>query len=740
MFPICNPTKYVKPNELFLQKNKVSIDNRKIDKDNIASIIKQKPNRKILGLFRFHLGLHNIISQNIGEAPVIYDSLLTDRTVKQLKLYTSKRGYFENEVTYSSIIKKNKIKVEYDIKTGPLYTIKSVEYVFADDEIKDKVYFIMRKTLADLKPGNPFDVDLLNQQRDKIKTEMKNQGYYYFNKDYVKYKVDSTIGNKEIAIFLHINNPQVKNELKDTIIEKKHNKYYINDINVYISKNLKNKSLDHFDTLSFKEISVNYEDKLKYRARMLNHSIGMKKGNLFLLNDQISAYKHLSELNLFKNVSISYDDIGNNQLNTNIFLTPSKRKSFAIEAIGKNNGGNLGIEGNFIYQNKNLFKGGEHLTVKLKGGLEIQQLINNDQEDDNQFLGIFNTFEFGPEVNLEFPRFLLPISLEKFSRRMNPKTNLNLLLNFQTRPEYTRSLTQATFGYFWNESRFKKHFINLMNISVIDLRPSIDFQKKLDEESNPFILNSFQNHFINSTSYTFIYNNQRVNKAVDFNYLKATFEFAGNIQSGINKLKNKPFDNIDSESYNFFGIRYAQFVKVDLDFRSYGQTKTTSFVKRINIGIGKPYGNLDALPFEKSYYGGGANDIRAWQVRSLGPGSLPDSLTQNALNQIGELKIEANAEYRFDLTKVVEGAVFVDAGNIWLLAEDPDRPNAEFKVDKFWNDLAIGTGLGIRLDFNFFLIRFDLAAKLKDPGSDIPEKFKLNWRKPTLNLGIGYPF
>ncbi|MDG1476584.1 MAG: BamA/TamA family outer membrane protein, partial [Vicingaceae bacterium] len=566
-------------------------------------------------------------------------------------------------------------------------------------------------------------------------------------KDFIKYKVDSTGGNKEIAVFLHIDNQKIKNEINDSIVEKKHEKFTINDVDIYLSKDYKDKNLNDFDTISFKNIKVHMDtsggETLKYRPRMLNHAIGLKKGELYRLENQQSTYRHLNELELFRNVNVSFDDIGSNKLNTNIFLTPSKKKSFSAETIGTHSGGDLGVKGNLIYQNRNLFRGGEHLTVKLSGGLEIQQLINEEQENKNaNFLGVFNTLEFGPEVNLEFPRFLLPIGLEKFSRKTNPKTNLKYLLNFQKRPEYVRNLTQVSFGYFWNGGRFTKHYVTPIDISIVKLDPTADFQTLLNNETNPFILNSFQDHFINASNYSFIYNNQRLNKVTNFEFFKFNIEAAGNIQSGIYSLTNKTFDNTATNSYNVFNIRYAQYVKTDFDFRAYGQTKSTSFVKRINLGIGKPYGNLDVLPFEKSYYGGGANSIRAWQARSLGPGTyiLPDSLSQNTLNRIGELKIEGNLEYRFDITKLFEGAAFIDAGNVWILSEDENRPNAEIKADKFWKDLAIGVGFGLRLDFNFFLIRFDLAAKLKDPGTETPEKFDLNWRQPNLNLGIGYPF
>jgi outer membrane protein assembly factor BamA len=748
----CNPTKHIPSGELFLKKNKIIIDTRKIDKDNLKSLVKQKTNKKILGIFRFHLWVDNQykkdsdnrIKTNIGEPAVIYDSLLTARTLTQLKLYADKRGYFDSEVNFTTKKKKNKVKVEYHINAGKPYKIKSIDYVFEDDELKKLSFFILRNTIADLKPGNTFDIDVLDKQREIIKTEMKNLGYYYFNKDYIKYKVDSTIGSKEIAVHLYINNKETKSDSGDSLNNKSHQKYFINNVNIFLSKSFKDKNLYEFDSTRFKNVLVRTDTtfgyKLVYRTRMLNHSISLKKGKIYTLENQQNTYKHLTELRLFKNVNISFEDIGDNKLNANIFLTPALKKSFSIEGIGTHNGGNLGIEGNLIYQNKNLLRGGEQLTIKLNGGLEIQQLINIDPITETSFLGVFNTIEFGPEVNLEFPRFLLPIKLDKFSQKANPKTNLNFLLNIQQRPEYLRNLSQASFGYFWKEGRFKKHFVNPINISIIDFQPTSNFQETLDEETNPFILNSYQDHFINSTTYSFIFNNQRVSKAQDFLYLKTNLEFAGNIQSTYNKITNKTFDNLESSSYNIIGIRYAQFIKADLDLRLYGQTKYSSLVKRINIGIGKPYGNLDVLPFEKSYYGGGANGIRAWQARSLGPGSLSDSLTKNALNQIGELKIEANLEYRFDITSLFEGAAFIDAGNIWILSEDENRPNAEIKAEKFWNDIAIGLGIGLRLDFNFFLIRFDLAAKLKDPSTTTPTKFNLIWEKPTLNLGIGYPF
>jgi outer membrane protein assembly factor BamA len=746
IFYSCNPTKQLKPNQLFLQKIKIKKDNRKIDSDEIEGIIKQQPNRKILGVFRFHLGIFNYSPVKrwraaIGEPPVVYDSLLTDRTIIQLNLHLKNKGYFQNQVSYSTSINKNKIKVKYDIKSGPPYIVKWVDYEIEDTVLAPKIILKKYKTL--IKRGKPLDLDVLDKERERVKKVLKDEGYYYFNTDYVRFKVDSTIGNKNVnvtTVVLNKKNTSNNDTLKTNL---EHKKYYLNSTKIYLSKNFKDKNVELFDTTSFKGITIYYDDeKLKYRPRMLRHAINLHSKDLYRLSNQQNTYKHLSELKLFKTVSIQFNDAEDYKLDSKIYLIPQKTQSLSLETVGTNSGGNLGLEGSAIYLHKNLFHGGERLTVKVKGGLEIQQLINETEETpaDISFLNLpFNTLEFGPEVNLEFPRFLLPITMDKFSLKSNPKTSLNYLLNFQDRPEYVRNLTKVTFGYFWNQNKFIKHYVNPIDISIIKLKLSSGFKNRILAENNPFIVNSFTDHFINATTYTFLYTNQTINKVRDFKYLRFNAEIAGNIQTAYNSLRNASKN--ENGSYEILGIQYAQYVKGDIDYRYYNKTPATSLVSRITFGVGLPYDNLEVLPFEKSYYGGGANDIRAWQARTLGPGSLPDSLISTSLiNQIGELKIEGNLEYRFDITKLFEGAIFADAGNIWTLKPDEKRPNSEIKVSRLWQDIAIGVGVGLRLDFNFFLIRFDLAAKLKDPASTKPKELDFQWKTPTLNLGIGYPF
>lgn len=749
----CNPTKHLKPNEIFLQKSSVKVDNRKIDKDELSNYVKQKHNKKILGVFRFHLGVYNIankknsfIKKNVGEAPVVYDSLLTQRSAEQLSLYLDSKGYFENKVEYKvTYVSEKKVKVKYIVETGEPYLVNSVKYYVEDTALTNLV--ILKHYKSHIKKEKPLDLEALDKERERIRDVIRNEGYFSFTKEYVEFLVDTTNEHRRVDITVKVLNKKVTNKNDTSNTEKvRHKKYIVNDINVYLSKDFLNKNVSTFDTVSYKKITIGHEEKLIYRPKMINHAINIKPNEDYSLEDQQLTYKYLTELGLFRTVNIQFNNAENRTgddkkaLDVNIYLTPLKIKSLSLEVTGTNSGGNLGMKGGIVFVNKNLFKGGERLTVRLNGGLEAQQLINQSAEQV-EFFGLpFNTLEFGPEVNLEFPRFILPfVNTDNFAKSLNPKTSLNYLLNYQNRPEYTRNLTQFTFGYFWNQGRFVKHYLNPISISLIKIDLTDEFRDRIEEENNPFIVNSFTDHFINSSTYTFVYSNHTFNKVRDFQFFRFNLEGAGNAHALYDRVAGT--ERNENGSFEIFNIQYAQFVKADFDYRYYNQSSNGNIVSRIALGIGRPYGNLKVLPFEKSYFGGGANGIRAWQARTLGPGSLPDSLISSQyVNQIGEIKIEGNVEYRFDITKLFEGAIFVDAGNIWITREDEQRPNAEIKLDRFWQDVAVGTGIGLRLDFGFFLFRFDLAAKLKDPSSEKPQEFKLQWRTPNLNLGIGYPF
>ena len=740
IFYSCNPTKKLKENEEFLQTNKIIIDNSKVDKEELEAILKQKTNKKILGLFRFHLGWYNYFSKKetttFGEPPVVYDSLQTIRSVTQLNLYLKNKGYFQNVVVAEKELNKRKVKQIFRIKTGPPYIINEISYNFHDPNLSG--YVLDKKDYSLIKKGKNFDVDVLDNERERIKNALKNFGYYYFTNSSIKYKIDTTIGNQNVNIAIELLDDKEQITGSDSTVNVPHKRYAINDIYMFIGSKSNIEKSSQLDTVAFNDVSIIYSDKLKFKPKMLTHTLNFKPKDEYSLIDQNNTYKQLSGLKLFKNISIIYEKTDSNRLNTNIYLAPLILKSFALEGIGTNTGGDLGVEGSVSYENKNIFRGGEILNVKLKGGLQIQRVVGVSDNENEIFGTPFNTLEFGPEVSLEFPRFLLPINLQKFSKRSNPKTIITSAYNFQQRPEYARNLIQGTFGYSWTETQFKKHFITPFNISFIKLDLTDDFKRIIIAENNPFLINSYSDHFISAIQYSFIFNNQEFNRTKNYQFFKFNAETSGNMLSTYNRLTDAPKDEA-TNSYNFAGIRYAEYVKSEIDLRLYHHYHDAVLVERLNVGVGVPYGNLDVLPFEKSYFGGGSNGIRAWPARRLGPGSLSDSLL-NSANQIGELKIEANVEYRFDITKLFKGAFFVDAGNIWILKEDVQRPNAEINLKRFYEDLAIGVGFGLRLDFSFFIFRFDIATPLKDPSKDNPKKYQMELKKTTLNLGIGYPF
>ncbi len=750
----CNPTKTLKEHEEILLTNKIKVDNGKIDKDEIYSIIKQKPNKKILGVFRFHLGVYNLFSNkkeskfrdNVGEAPVIYDSLLTERSIKQLELYLDNKGFFQNQVSVEKTVKKQKVTQSYIIKAGAPYLINNINYKFNDPSLGG--YVLSKKDYSLIKKGRNFDVDVLDKERERIKNTLKNYGYYYFTNNSIKYMVDTTIGNQKVDILIELLEDKVEIPESDSTYFAPHKKYTINNINMFMGSKSTIERTSTLDTIEFKGANIYYIDKLKFKPKMLTHTLNFKPKEEYSLQDQNNTYKQLSGLKLFKNVSIIYEEIDSNRLNANIYLAPLVFNSYTLEGVGTNTGGDLGVEGNIIYQNKNIFRGGELFNVKLKGGLQIQRVVGVSNSANEIFGTPFNTLEFGPEASLEFPRFLLPVNLENFSKRSNPKTIINTSLNFQQRPEYARNLIQGAFSYSWSETQFKNHYITPFNISFVKLELTDDFKNTIIAENNPFLLNSYTDHFISAIQYSFMFNNQELNRLKNYQYFKFNVETSGNMLSTYNRVANNPKDPI-TNSYTFAGIRYAEYFKSEIDVRFYQNKHTTNLVERFNLGIGVPYGNLDVLPFEKSFFGGGSNGIRAWPARRLGPGSLSDSL-QNSANQIGELKIEANIEYRFDITKLFKGAFFVDAGNTWLNNANAQLPGAEFNFNSFYKQVAVGMGMGLRIDVHFFVLRLDLGIPVRKPWYTDGQQWQFNnfnlnsatWRRENLilNLAFGYPF
>jgi outer membrane protein assembly factor BamA len=809
LFTACNPTRKLKDGEYLLQKNHVINKETKIDNNDFESYIKQKPNRKIFKVFRFHLWLNNLVNedrvkrkrilhdkkverrnnrriakgkkakksnrqlvgewlQEIGEPPVIYDSMLTKKSSRQLKLFLENKGYFISGVQDSVYKRRKRADVYYTIKASAPYTFDSLSYKIPDELLAYYVLADSSNTL--IKSGENYDIDILQKERERITTELNNNGYYLFTKDYIYYSGDTNSGNRRVKIKLGIKNYAKKyNDYSDSIVETPHQRFYINNIYIqpdYISKKFESAPKD---TLLVNDYYILHTQKLRLKNRVLLNAIFIRKGELYQLQNVEDSYKRLSELKEFKTINISFVPSHGEYLDCYIQLSPIQKQFYTIETEGTNTSGNLGIAGSFVYQNRNLFRGAEILELRIKGGFEAQKTFNDNTTQSSNIgdlsnpVNQFNTVEIGPEANLYIPRFLVPFRI-RTSKRSNPKTIFTSSYTYQHRPDYTRYITNLSFAYSWRESLKKTHSVSplVINFVKVDLKPY--FQDYLETSvKDKYILNSFSDHLSTSTRYTFTFNEQNIKKTQNFSYFRINAESSGSILRSIYELANQiqpgTFAKDSLGRYKMIDVPFSHYLRFDADYRYYyNSNEINKVVFRIAAGIGIPLVNFPSLPFERSFYSGGANGIRAWQSRTLGPGSY-NSHGQFTFDQFGDGQLEANIEYRFKLFKMLNGAVFLDGGNTWLRQVDSSRIGGDFQLNRFYKEIAIGSGVGLRADFGFFIIRFDIGLKIRDPQFDedkrwvIQNLFNPEWKRlyrvnnnnskynfVAFNIGIGYPF
>lgn len=741
----CNVTRNLPEDRYLLDKYRIGVDNRRINKKELNTYVRQKPNSRVFGL-RIPSRLYNLggIFQKIGEEPVVYDPEKTQRTVRQLKLYLRNKGYHHARVKDSLIVKKQKATVHYRIEPREPYVIGRIRYNFRDTALKK---YVLPDTINSLlEPGMIFDVDHLQDERERIAGMLKNQGFYDFSSEYIRYIADTAMQGNRVEIVLDFNKyPEPVGE--NRYISRRHRRYKIRSVKIYTAHDPRQVLVDRkkylagLDSMVYKGLMFKFRDELKVRPEVLSESVYIFPGDQYELELVNETYNHLSNLRIFRLVNIGFHKTGRSAepdsglypLDCVIELTPSTLQSYTVELEGTNSSGNLGAAGNLIYQHRNLLRGAENFDFRLKGATEAIK--------ESKARGFANTLELGAEIRLHIPKFILPFKTERFTRKYNPRTTVSTAYNFQRRPDYTRTIANATFGYNWRGSDYVTHIINPIELNFVNIPYTSDYFGELIE--NTYFKYSYQDHLIMVTNYSYIFNNQDIKKQEDFYYLRFNAESAGNLLSGLNKLTGaRTYD----DRYRFFGNEYAQYAKADIDFRYYRTLNANrSIVYRIFVGVGAPYGNSRAIPFEKQYFSGGANGVRAWQVRDLGPGSYEEEINTRYPNQTADIKIESNLEYRFKLFWVLEGALFLDAGNIWLANEDRERKGARFAWDDFYHDLAVGAGFGARFDFSFFIFRLDLGIKARDPVLPRGEKWipgnrQLTSDDVTLHLAIGYPF
>lgn len=751
----CSPTRYVGQDEYLLSRAKVKVSSENVSASELKKAVRQRPNTRILGVARFHLGLYNLSGRDgekrfnkwlrsIGEAPVIYSPFLTERSVSQLQLYLNNKGYYKAEVTDSVWFKKKKAYVEYRVKPGAVTQVG--EICFRHDTVGGvgelpETAPLRQMIFADtahtsLYPGMPMDVELLEKERERITTMLRNNGYFNFSRKFIQYYADTLTGGKEDKARLLV---AVLNSLPDSMAYRRYRIDHIL-INLDYDPVLVAKGQDSvYRHTAYGEYDIVYRDVLKIRPKVILETIQFNTDELYDMQKVVSSYSRLQALNLFKFINIVFHERtgenGEPLLDCEIQLTPMKRQSYNVFLEGTNNSGNIGVGGNFSYNHRNLFHGGENLTLSVWGALRKEKLLENE---------IFSTTEVGAELKLVTPQFWMPVlRFSDFRRNFAPKTSISLSFSRERTQFYHRRVASAKFGYLWKRSDNKWRY----NFDLIDLNyvimSSVD-SSFINELRNEYVKSAYTDHLILSANFSATFTDQEVNKDMNFNYFRGNVETSGNLLFAIDKVFGANRTEMNAERYyEALGVRYAQFVKADGEYRfNHFINKANTLVYRFFLGCGYPYGNMRALPFEEAYYCGGANDIRAWQSRTLGPGAY--SLSDRYPNSVGDFKMEANIEYRFKLFWLLEGALFLDAGNIWNINKYESRSGAQLTSD-FYEQVAVGTGVGLRLDVNFFLLRFDLGIKMRDPSMPENRRFVLlnrngGFKKSVFNIAIGYPF
>jgi outer membrane protein assembly factor BamA len=754
----CNPTKYVGEDESLLSRSHVVLNKKDgITKSEIESYIRQKPNKRIFGA-RFHLGLYNLSNiekdnrlhewlREIGEEPVIYDEFSTDQSVRQIKSFMASKGYFDSEVSDTVRTESGESKVFYKIDLKEPYTIKNIYYDFQDSVIYKLFNFDSVNSL--IETGQPYDEELLKNERTRFTRVVRDQGFYAFSEDNIFFRIDSTAGNREVSLVYEVRGA-ARLDSSNNIVLTNHSQYLIRNIYVYPEFVLKNflENGENYsrglDTVYYQGVYfiVPKDKKPEVKYDLILQTLYIRPNMSYSVTNTEQTESHLLALRIYRLVNIFFNEVSSPNENGNepmeldcvIQLTLNNKQSYKVELEGTNTAGDLGGGLSLTYQNNNLFRGAEQFYLTLKGSYEVI----TQQE------AMKNTQEYGVETSLKWPKFIMTYPSKKnIVQKFNPSTSFSGAYNFQNMPLYSRTMGNASFGYDWTKKPYSTYKLSPLQLNVINvLRIDSAFKSRI--ERSPYLASAYTDVVILGGAFSYVFTNQSVKRSNDYLFVRFNLETSGNLLATFgDKLGLKR----EGEKFNVFGQPFAQYVKADVDLRyNIRFDDVSSMAYRLFFGAGVPYGNSNAMPFEKQYFGGGANGIRAWQARTLGPGSYLSN-ESGFLNQTGDIKIEANAEYRYKLFWILEGALFLDAGNIWSIYSDESRQGSQFKLDKFYDDIAVGSGIGLRFDMNFVMIRTDMGVKLRDPAIVDGSKWIITSSRPynfkndvTFVIAIGYPF
>lgn len=723
-FSSCSSTKYVPKDQYLLKSVKVKSESNYHDINTLAlrNYVRQMPNSRWFSLYKLPLAVYSLSGRDstkwinrtlksMGEAPVVFDSLSSVQTCADLAQQLKNEGFLDAQVRLQVSTKGRKAKVEYLLQPGEPYFVDSIGYAIQDTTIA-RILSRQGASASLLYKGMKFDVSQLDAERKRISTLLSDSGYYRFHKDYITYQADSISHSRLINLTLHLAPYQLPNEEYVP-----HTRYWMRHIN-YGS-------------------GSPGDNQIHLRQHVLQECTHLHSGSPYSASGLQNTYNHFGRLQAVKYTNITFKQVPDaDSLDCQILLQNNKPSTLSFQPEGTNTAGDLGAAASLTYQNRNLFRGSEVLSVQLRGAYEA---IRGLEGYSNQ-----NFVEYSAEAKLQFPRFISPFVNRRIRRLVNATSEVSLLYDMQDRPEFHRRLLSAAWRYKWSFPHRKDKF----QVDVLDLNyvfmPWISetFHNEYlrnDNNRNAILRYNYEDLFI--TKIGFGYSITKGNTA-----FKSNIETSGNLLSLASRMWNAKKDELGH--YQVFNIAFAQYVKCDLDLSHVLMIdKNNQLVFHAGLGVAYPYGNSTVMPFEKRYFSGGANSVRGWTVRSLGPGQYKEQDGRiNFINQTGDMKLDLNAEYRTYLFWKFNGALFVDAGNIWTIRQYDEQPGGQFSFKDFPRQLAVSYGLGLRLNFDYFILRFDLGMKAVNPAYEAEDdehypvlhpNFKRDY---AFHFAVGLPF
>lgn len=726
--------------------------------------------------FSINVGLYNTFyslfkTKSVGNPAPVLDSTLVEISRNQIEKFLISKGYFKAKVKSEIRVDKQKAEVDFKAITGPAFFINKVKYDIPDTAVS-KLYMDKKSLFTHLKEGMQYDDDSLAYEREQIFTVLKGNGYYEFLRPYVRFEVDSALNSSKANVVLFIDTPENR---------PNHVKYVIGQSNVIIAPSTEGFTDSvKLNPRTFRGIRYTDLSKRFRRNPILRYDF-IKKGEVYDVNKENLTYDRLYELNVFKNVKIDYVKSKDtaNTIEPVILLTPQKRMSNRVEGEIPFNAGTIGFTLSNTYTNNNIFRGAERFEFQVKGGLQSRV------GQGGSFFNDIYQRDFSVSSSLSVPRLMVPFNIPMMGKNGIPYTTFSSSYVYALQKDlFVRRVLLNSVSYQWVETKSKLHSFTPLNFEyrfgslLLDTSDTQAGQAgKLFLDSNRYTINLLDRRLITlGIKYAYSLNADKLLQNKSFIYFRGTMDMAGNLLSAVTRLTDRKHNASEGDYARFLGLPFNQYIRPEVDIRWYKSLgEDRQFVARINGGVGYAYGNSTAVPFEKLFFAGGSNGVRAWQARTLGPGKynraerLPTEDARRTLygiDQLGQMRIEANLEYRFRLINnffgaKLKGAFFLDAGNVWNISPGNPQPETYFDFKNLANQLGVGTGMGFRYDVQYFVFRFDIGLKLRDPqfqgsdqwvigkffsgGKEFKEVYNAanspdTYRFLQYNFGIGLPF